>query len=152
MTTLSEAKQAWENAAENIRGNRQIRSAVLGSGLGTASSNLEVPGRQFYVFARDSMESDHFYEILNLNAVRPAFNLPVLVGYPSDGTEEQQVLGINYSGLGSEYTLQDITTIGQHHWQHEFQGGDQVTLDVRQLNVGLVQPTDPPSMRVLVSE
>lgn len=152
MATLEQARQAWRSAAENLRGNRLIRSAVLGNGLGSATSNLEVPGRSFYVYARDSMESDHYYEILNLNAVRPAINLPVLVGYPSDGTEEQQVLGLNYSGLGSEYSIENIATIGQHHWQHEFQGGDQVILDPRQLNVGLIYPTNPPSMRVQIGE
>ena len=152
MTTLSEARQVWKNTTENIRGNRRIRSAVLGNGLGSATSNVEVPGRSFYVYARDSMESDHYYEILNLNTVRPAINLPVLVGYPSDGTEEQQVLGLNYSGLGSEYTIEDVTTIGQHHWQHEFQGGDQITVDPRQFNVGLIYPTNPPSMKVQIGE
>ena len=152
MTTLSDARRAYREALEKYQERTPSRVAVLGDGRGTASSNVLVPGRPDYVYARDDVTSTRFFQVLNQGAVQPAANLPVYVGYPfptGTGSDEEQVIRINYSGLG-DISSGTVPPVGPHHQQHEFRGGDDILLDSRQFLPGLVHPTDPVSMQVQV--
>ena len=150
MASLDEARRAWRQTLSNYQEKLPTRTAVMGDGRGFATSNIVVPGRPDYVFARDTVESPTYYQILNRGAVPPAVGMPITIGYSLfDGTEEEQVIGVNYSGLGQNFAA-NSPQIGPHHQQHEFQGGDQVNVDSRQFMVGLVHPTDPASMAVKV--
>src|SRR3990167_4856422 len=152
MTTLSDARRAYREALSKYQERTPSRVAVLGDGRGTATSNVLVPGRPDYVYARDDVTSTRFFQVLNQGAVQPAANLPVYVGYPfptGTGSDEEQVIRINYSGLG-DIDSGTVPPTGPHHQQHEFRGGDDILLDSRQFLPGLVHPTDPISMQVQV--
>src|SRR3990167_8409018 len=152
MTTLSDARRAYRDALSKYQERTPSRVAVLGDGRGTATSNVLVPGRPDYVYARDDVTSTRFFQVLNQGAVQPAANLPVYVGYPfptGTGSDEEQVIRINYSGLG-DISSGTVPPTGPHHQQHEFRGGDDILLDSRQFLPGLVHPTDPVSMQVQV--
>ena len=153
MTTLAEARRIYREAMAQYQERIPRRTALLGDGRGTAASNVLVPGRDDYVFARDDVNSTRFFQVLNQGAVQPAANLPVYIGFPLPGSsktrDEEQVLGINYSGLGT-IASGTIPPVGPHHQQHEFRGGDDILLDSRQFLSGLVHPTDPISMKVQV--
>ena len=152
MTTLSDARRVYREALEKYQERTPSRVAVLGDGRGTATSNVLVPGRPDYVYARDDVTSTRFFQVLNQGAVQPAANLPVYVGYPfptGTGSDEEQVIRINYSGLG-DIDSGTVPPTGPHHQQHEFRGGDDILLDSRQFLPGLVHPTDPISMQVQV--
>src|SRR3990167_1198284 len=152
MTTLSDARRAYREALSKYQERTPSRVAVLGDGRGTATSNVLVPGRPDYVYARDDVTSTRFFQVLNQGAVQPAANLPVYVGYPfptGTGSDEEQVIRINYSGLG-DIDSSTVPPTGPHHQQHEFRGGDDILLDSRQFLPGLVHPTDPVSMQVQV--
>jgi len=151
MTTLSEARRAWENFKSQYQEKLAFRTGVMGDGRGTAASNVNVPGRDNYIYARDHYEDTRFYQILNRGTVQPAANLPIIIGYDLySGIEEEQVIGVNFSGFGENNSPEVNPVIGRHHWQHEFQGGDQVTIDSRQFLPGLVYPNDPLGLTVKV--
>src|SRR3990167_7332710 len=152
MTTLAEARRIYREAMERYQEKTLTRTAILGDGRGTAASNVIVPENTDYVYARDDINSSNFFIILNQGAVQPAANLPVVIGYPlptGSGSDEEQVLRINYSGLG-DISPGTISPVGPHHQQHEFRGGDDVLLDSRQFLTGLIHPTDPTTMTVQV--
>ena len=153
MTTLAEARRIYREAMAQYQERIPRRTALLGDGRGTAASNVLVPGRDDYVFARDDVNSTRFFQVLNQGAVQPAANLPVYIGFPLPGSsktrDEEQVLGINYSGLGT-IASGTIPPVGPHHQQHEFRGGDDILLDSRQFLTGLIHPTDPTTMTVQV--
>lgn len=152
MTTLSDARRAYKEALSRYQEKTPSRTAILGDGRGTATSNVLVPGREDYVYARDDVTSTRFFQVLNQGAVQPAANLPVYIGYPfptGSGSDEEQVIRINYSGLG-DISSGTVPPVGPHHQQHEFRGGDDIILDSRQFLPGLIHPTDPISMKVQV--
>src|SRR3990167_5935676 len=103
MTTLSDARRRWKETIGKYQKIQPTRTAVLGDGRGTAESNLIVPGRPDYVFARDTPQDANFFQVLNNGAVQPAFNLPVIIGLPIPGEEidEPRIIDVHYGGLGS---------------------------------------------------
>jgi len=147
VTTLAEARRRWRETISQYQQVQQIRSAVLGDGRGTATSNLFVPNRDNYVFARDDVSSTRYFQILNRGVVQPSHNLPVLIGFPEPGEsdQEEQIISMHYAGLG-DIPASTIPIVGPHHQQHEWHGGDEVFIDPLQFLPGLVYPTYPSSM------
>ena len=147
MITLAEARRRWQEIISQYQQVQQIRSAVLGDGRGTATSNLFVPNRDNYVFARDDVSSTRYFQILNRGVVQPHHNLPVLIGFPEPGEsdQEEQIISMHYAGLG-DIPASTIPIVGPHHQQHEWHGGDEVFIDPLQFLPGLVYPTYPSSM------
>src|SRR5690606_5104285 len=84
----------------------------------------------------------------------PAFNLPVLLGYPEHDPETEQVLGLHSALIkldaGGNLSGSSIGGTSPHHQKHEWGGGDTVYVDPRMFKPGLVAPTTPVSMRVKV--
>ena len=150
MASRDDAKRAWEKATENFQEKRKTRIVYVGDGRGMASSNINVSGRDDYIYVRESLGSNRFSQILNRAAVQPAFNLPIIVGYKDDEPQDEQVLGVHFAGLGQGTLGTSLTTVGTHHAAHQFGGGDEVYIDSRSFIPGLVQPTSPVSMKVKI--
>src|SRR3990167_9103562 len=151
MTTLDEARNAWKRATQKYQEKFPSRTAIMGDGRGLATSNLFVPNRSNYIFARDNYDSHQFFQILNRAKVNARIDLPVILGYTEEEPQEEQVLSIHYDGLGAGMSASNIgSTLGPHHLQHQFRGGDEVFIDSRMFLTGLVHPTSPLSMTVTI--
>lgn len=146
MTSLRDVRNQFQKRIGKLQPIRPTRTAVIGDGNG----NVAVPNTTDYVWARDTVESSIFYPVLNHAAVGYEVNLPVVIGFTDALPNQEQIIGINWGGLGPGQNPTTIAPIGIHHRQHEFRGGDDVSLDSRQIKPGRVKPTDPPSMSVIV--
>lgn len=151
MTKLDDAKKLWQRKQAQYRKTTKLRTAYTGDGRGTAESNFyyQYGGNNQYIWVRTPDSLDKPFPVLNRGAVRPGFNIPVWLGTTEIEPKREQVLGINYDAYGA---IGDgtggVDGIGAHHDQHEWQGGDEVFLDPRQVNYALVHPTNPASMQL----
>jgi hypothetical protein len=154
MATLEEARAAWNTKFSQFKQVKPVRVAFLGDGLGQATSNIYVANETGYLWARESPDGSKPFKVLNRQAdLNPAFNLPVLIGYPEDQPDVEQILGTHYGGVNVRAGT-DNTPFGgvtNHHTQHEWGGGDEVFIDSYQILPGLVKPTSPASMKVVVN-
>lgn len=150
MATREAARSAIQRTLGAYQEKNQTRVAYLGDGRGRAASNLIVNENKAYVFARDEMTSQDFFPVLNQNRVRPAFNLPVVIGKDQTDPEVWQIISIHYASLDFSDDASVIGGIGPHHTQHEFGGGDEVFVDGRLFKPGLLQPTYPATMQARV--
>jgi len=148
--SVKEARRAWLKAKSNFSVLRRTRSAVLGDGHGTADINIEVPNAPDYAWARDTAESKIYYPILNRVGVPLVHDMPVLLGYTDEEPNIEQVLRIYSEGLGGNTPVTSVPTTAAHHQQHEFGGGDEVDIDSRLFQPGLIKPTTTPSMQVII--
>lgn len=146
-------KRDVQRALANLLGDFQqkfpSRTAVLGDGRGAAASNIKVANRDGYVWARNTPTDNRFFPILNRSAVPMSIGLPVEIGYDPSNPIEEQILGIHYAGLGT-ISASGLPSVGTHHIQHQFRGGDETYVDSRLFLPGLVRPTNPVSMSVYV--
>jgi len=149
MPNIRDTAKALQGLFAPYKVAQPTRVAVLGDGRGYATSNVIVPTMENYVFARETHESRQFFPVLNRSTVTPQINLPVMLGYSDSEPNIEQVLGINYAGLGT-ISASAIASAGPHHTQHQFRGGDEVFIDSRLILPGLVHPTNPPTMTVVV--
>lgn len=147
---LEEAREYWKQVKRGFVPSRPTRVAWLGDGRGFATSNMIYEPNPAYVYARTSASDPNHFIILNRNAVRPAFNMPVVIGYTQDEPNYEQVLNIHWGGLEHQGPASSIGGLGPHGIQHEFGGGDEVFIDSRLILPGLAQPTAPPSMQIMV--
>ena len=149
MATRQQAKEALNRKLGQRRENTPTRTAFLGNGLGTDSSNLYVDGQTDLVYARESLAVGADFFVTYNRTVNPAINMPVILGYPNAERAQEQVLSVNYDGLpqGAGQTI-GSWGLKQHGDSHGFQGGDTVYIDGRQFIPGLVKPQSTPSMLV----
>lgn len=150
MATKEEAIKAWRAFRDNVQTKTPVRYAITGNGQGDGVDNLYVPFKQDYIYVREYSDLNRAFPVLNRGKVGPYINMPVVVGYDQIEPEREQVLGINYDALPTNVSTSAIYSIGKHHLQHEFGGGDDVWVDSRQFMPGVVVPTNPPSMNVEV--
>jgi hypothetical protein len=143
---LDDAKLRWDNVKSRFSEKRNTRVAYLGDGGGYATSNMYVPSNQAYVYARESHQTKNAFPVLNRNRVRPSFDIPVVLGYTEDDPDHEQVLSIHYASLDFKNNASILGGTGPHNLQHQFGGGDEVFIDSRLFQPGLVKPTNPPSM------
>lgn len=152
MAALDKARRKLKSLLESFQEKRPVRVVYMGDGRGTAENNIRVPGFPDHVFVRESLGDRRFFQVLNRGKVQPMFNLPVITGYTEDEPESEQVLGLHYGGLGQGTTGTNLSNVGPHRGQHQFRGGDEIYIDSRLLLPGLVYPTSPASMSVIVGE
>lgn len=151
MTSLRDVRNLWQKQKSKFAIQRDTRAAVLGDGRGTGTANIVVQNGTDFVWARDTAESRIFYPILNRVGVPLVHDLPVLLGYTDEEPEIEQVIRIYTEGLGGNTPITSVPTTPAHHQQHEFGGGDEVKIEGRLFQPGLVHPTVPASMQVLVN-
>lgn len=153
MATREEVRAALKQRLGKYKVQTPTRIAYLGDGRGQATSNIVPPGEPDKFWARESLNGDKPFKVLNRNPnFTPAFNLPILLGYPEDDPDTEQVMGI-HRGLVQFSTGNAGSAIGgvaPHHIKHEWGGGDEVFVDPRMFKPGLVKPTAPASMYVKV--
>lgn len=150
MATLEEAKLVVKRQFSKYKEKTRTRVAYLGDGRGQATSNIVVPYNPAYVYAREHYDSRKPFVVLN-KAVSPQFNLPVVLGYKDDEPQQEQVLDVHYAIFNLKSGASPSFGLKNHHWQHEFGGGDEVFVDPRLLKVGLLRPTDTPSMSATIN-
>ncbi len=148
MTTIEEAREHWKKVQSKFKENKGLRFAWTGDGLGTATSNFYYYDRQEYIWAREG--DNRPFPVLNRGKVQPAVNMPIVIGFGETEPNNEQVLDINWGALPAGTGGSAIYNIGSHHQQHEWRGGDEVFIDSRQFLPGMVGPTNPPSMKVIV--
>ena len=145
MTTLNDAKSAWERASNQFRKNTPTRRAFLGDGRGNATSNIVVADNPTMFYARENLTDEAYFVVPNFNAgVNPQFNLPVVLGFDQINPNIEQILGVDMSVFPYESSTSILGGIGSHHTQHEFGGGDEVFVDAELIKVGLFSPNNPP--------
>lgn len=153
MATREEVKSALAKRLNKYKVQTPTRIAYLGDGRGQATSNIVPPGEPDKFWARESLNGEKPFKVLNRNPnFTPAFNLPILLGYPEDDPDTEQVMGI-HRGLVQFSTGNAGSAIGgvaPHHIKHEWGGGDEVFVDPRMFKPGLVKPTAPASMFVKI--
>ena len=153
MATREEVKSALAKRLNKYKVQTPTRIAYLGDGRGQATSNIVPPGEPDKFWARESLNGEKPFKVLNRNPnFTPAFNLPILLGYPEDDPDTEQVMGI-HRGLVQFSTGNAGSAIGgvaPHHTKHEWGGGDEVFVDPRMFKPGLVKPTAPASMFVKI--
>lgn len=150
MATKEEAQRVWREFREGVQQRTPVRYVLTGNGQGDGVENLYVPFKPDHIYVREYSDLNRAFPVLNRGKVGPYINMPVVVGYDQIEPEREQVLGINYDALPGNVSTSAIYSIGKHHIQHEFGGGDVVWVDSRQWTPGLVVPTTPPSMNVEV--
>lgn len=149
MASREEARQALARRLEKYKIQRPVRVCYLGDGRGYSASNMYVPGETDKVWARESQGGGKPFKLLNRTPnVKVSFNMPVLVGYPESDPDNEQILGTHWGGLVFSDNASAISGTDPHHTQHEWGGGDEISVDPRQFLPGLVAPTNPPSMAV----
>lgn len=149
MTTKEEAVAHWEAAKAQFKQVTETRTAYLGDGRGSATSNILVPGQPLLQYARRRLNDKNHFVITN-RRVAPKFNLPVILGYTDEDPDTEQVLSQHDAGWTYTDSASTIGGIDAHHTQHEFGGGDDVSVDPRVFTPGLVKPQSTPSMKVEV--
>jgi hypothetical protein len=153
MATIEEVRGKFKNRFDQFKVKTPLRVAYLGDGRGGATSNMVPPGEPDKFWARESIDGDKPFKILNRNPnFTPQFNLPVLLGYPEDDPEQEQVMGIHRAlvqfSIGNAGSA--IGGVAPHHTKHEWGGGDEVFIDPRMFKPGLIKPTAPTSMKVKI--
>ena len=149
MASREEARQALARRLGKYKVQRPVRVCYLGDGRGYSASNMYVPGETDKVWARESQGGGKPFKLLNRTPdVKVSFNMPVLVGYPESDPDNEQILGTHWGGLVFSDNASAISGTAPHHTQHEWGGGDEVSVDPRQFLPGLIAPTNPPSMAV----
>jgi hypothetical protein len=153
MATIEEARSALANRLGQYKKQTPVRVAFLGDGRGNAASNMVPPGEPDKYWARESIDGDKPFKVINRSPnFTPAFNLPVLLGYPEDDPDQEQVMGIHRGlvqfSIGNAGSA--ISGTAPHHTKHEWGGGDEVYVDPRMFKPGLIKPTSPASMYVKV--
>lgn len=149
MATLKDAKRIWNETTKRIVPQQRTRLAYLGDGRGFASSNLIVPQRPSLVYARDDVNSSTHFVVIN-RRVKPAFNLPVILGTTMEEPDLEQVLSIDYTPFDYAANASTIEGTQPHGPQHEFGGGDEVFVDTRLFKPGLAKPTEPAGMTIKI--
>lgn len=147
MTSKEEAISHWESVKAGFKKERPTRTVVLGDGRGSAASNLKVPGQPQKQYARRRLGDKNYFVITN-RRVAPKFNLPVVLGYTDEDPDIEQVLDQHTAGWQFTDSASTIGGIDQHHTQHQFGGGDEVSVDPRLFTPGLIKPQSTPSMKV----
>ena len=155
MATPDEVKSKLKQRLSRYKEQTPTRIAYLGDGRGNATSNMVPVGEPSKFWARESLDGDKPFKITNKNPnLTPAFNLPVLLGYPEHDPTEEQVLGLHSALIkldaGGNVSGSSIGGAPPHHQKHEWGGGDTVYVDPRMFKPGLVAPTAPVSMKVKV--
>lgn len=155
MATIEEVRSKLKDRLGKFKVQTPTRVAYLGDGRGNATSNMVPVGEPNKFWARESLDGDKPFKITNKNPnLTPAFNLPVLLGYPEYDPETEQVLGLHSALIkldaGGNVSGSSIGGAPPHHQKHEWGGGDTVYVDPRMFKPGLVKPTSPASMRVKV--
>jgi hypothetical protein len=150
MATKDEAIKAWKEFRDKVQIKTPVRYVLTGNGQGDGVDNLYVPFKPDHIYVREYSDLNRAFPVLNRGKVGPYINMPVVIGFDQIEPEREQVLGINYDALPGNVSTSAIYSIGKHHIQHEFGGGDEVWLDSRQFMPGVVVPTNPPSMSVEV--
>ncbi len=147
MTTLNDAKSAWQKQKRRFREATPTRTAYLGDGNGYATSNIVVADNPSMFYAREKMTDKQYFVVPNFNAgINPQFNLPVVLGYDQINPNIEQILGIDMSIFPYQSSASVLGGLGPHHKQHEFGGGDEVFVDPELIKIGLFTPDYPPSL------
>lgn len=149
MTNFRDARRIFQERLNAYAEKREISYGVLGDGRGQATSNIIVPNSTDYVWARRALGDKTYFPIINRSAVVNSFDLPVVIGYTDTDPDNLQVLGVHYAGLGGGASI-PVSGLGPHHEQHEAGGGDDVFVEGTRFKPGLLGPTDPISMQLVV--
>lgn len=150
---LAEARAHWHSTQAKFKKATPTRIAYLGDGKGTERGNLFVPNPSLHprkrnlVYARESIGGQPF--TVRNTQVNPAINMPVVLGYTESSPAVEQVLAVYHEAFPAG-TSDDLSGLGPHAAQHEWDGGDVVFIDSRQFKWGMVKPTAPPSMQVVI--
>lgn len=151
--TLKDAKDAFGRFQQGINSSFEPitvkRTVFLGDGLGTGTSNLVVQSNEAFVWARESLQSKQYFPVRLNRSVRPAFNLPVIVGKKTNDPYER-ILDVDETFVDYSPSASLISGTAPHHSQHEFGGGDEVFIDSKLFKPGLLRPTDPKSLSVTI--
>jgi hypothetical protein len=152
MATIEEARSAFKKVLAGYKPKRPTRTVYLGDGRGFAASNMIPPDEPDKFWARERTSSSRPFKVTNKKrSLQPAFNLPVILGYPDDQPNIEQILDIDWAGISTkESGASALGGTAPHHTQHEWGGGDEVFIEGYQFKPGLVRPTSPTSMRVKV--
>ena len=148
---LDQARNVLRSTLGQYQKTRKTRIAYLGDGKGQQEKNLYHPNDPNLWAVRETLATPHYFYVRSIGVVRPAFNLPVVIGYTDANPVEESILSVFIQAFGHNAGASIISGIGAHHRQHEWGGGDEVFIDPKQFKEGLVAPTNPPSTSVIVN-